>query len=170
MVLLPDGLSVWVQISFSHIHEEGVCIYWYHEFFVEINHCEPRVDPVWLVVSHCCAGACDEVESDRTLWLIDGGYNLDIFPVSMSKSGEPHYVLKSLHQSLIPDSKLVEALVRRNVGHDMCETTIFFKLGELFLQPSKLVARIVSVVHKPPIEIVARLHIYCDHFSFCVKR
>ena len=79
-------------------------------------------------------------------------------------------MLESIHQSFVPDAKLMEAVEGRDMRDDHRETFVFLNLQELILKPLELVTWVLSVVEHPPVEIVASLHIHSNHFSFLVER
>lgn len=87
----------------------------------------------------------------------------------MALGGEPDNVLVSLRQSLPSNSKLVEAILAWNVGDDVSKSVISLNLFELVFKPRHLSPWVLSVVHKPPVLVVASLGVKTDDLGLGVE-
>lgn len=64
----------------------------------------------------------------------------------------------------------MKALLWWDVSNDVSKSSVLLDLGELFLKPLDLLAWIVPVVKKPPIEVVAGLHVDSNGSALLVER
>lgn len=71
--------------------------------------------------------------------------------MNMAKGAESDNVLVPLHEGMVPHTELMQAELRRNMGQNVGEATIFLKLGKLLFEPLDLLAWVLSVNHEPPV-------------------
>ena len=87
--------------------------------------------------------------------------------------GAPSYdVLVPLHQGLVPDAKLVQAVRGWDVSDHVRKAFVLFDLGQLLLKPLDFMAWVFSVclVKQPPVQVVACLHVHGDYLALGVVR
>jgi len=63
----------------------------------------------------------------------------------------------------------MKAVPSWDMSNNVSESSIFFKLRELFLKPLQLKSWISSVIKKPPVKIVTSLHVDTNHLTFRVE-
>lgn len=134
VVDLPDWSSVRVLVGLSDVGVVGVEVDRDHELCIKVNHSE-----AWVVLYHGGARATDEVHADR-LAGVDGLGDLEVLLVGVAKHREPDDVLVPLHQGLVPDAELVQALFGRDVADNVSKALGCLDLLQLLLEPSNLVS------------------------------
>ena len=93
--------------------------------------------------------------------------NLISMPMTITRKS--NHMLISLSQSLESDSKFMKTANRWDMSNYICKTIVSFKFFQLIFKPSNLIPWIFPIFYKPPILIIACLHIKTNDLSLWIE-
>ena len=115
--------------------------------------------------------AREHAHSNATARVLHGGVDLNPLIMIVTVEAESDNVLVSLKQGLEADTPAMHALKvqRRDVpNQDSCPTYLL-KVGQLLLEPLKLVAWVVPSFYDLEVEVIAAHSIYGDNSGFIIE-
>lgn len=87
----------------------------------------------------------------------------------VSERGKSDNVLVAFHESMVPDAKLVEAAVYRDVPDNDGKAALSLELVQLLFEPFDLLSRILPVFEQPPVQVIASIRVDRDHLASSIE-